>query len=215
MILRYFIVFHIVVTLVVLTVTHTLITLLTVLVKGTLIHRLTLITHLLVIIRVQLQTVYDDFLLNVGYWLDLVKHMLMCGLLVVVERWRVLIMVKSWNNFDMLLITYTPQITLILNVITVWDRRFKYHQWFNFRFLIYRLVSLDLSFVVIMVFRVLVNRFTIVLTAFFRLGHFLHRFLFLIWLYDVSQDNLLNWNKRPKMLIGHFFFNIIVLLFIN
>ena len=86
MILRYFIVFHIVVTLVVLTVTHTLITLLTVLVKGTLIHRLTLITHLLVIIRVQLQTVYDDFLLNVGYWLDLVKHMLMCGLLVVVER---------------------------------------------------------------------------------------------------------------------------------
>ncbi len=175
------------------------------LVKSSLVDWLTLINHLLVIIWVQFQTIYNDFLLDLLNLLYLVKHMLMmCGLLVVVERWRVLDMVKCWYDFVILRITHTPQITLIFNIIAVWDRWFKHDQRFNFRFLIYNLFNLDLSCVILMVIKDLICRFTIVLTAFNRLDRLLYRFVPLIWLLDVSQDNLLNWNKGPQMLLGHF-----------
>jgi hypothetical protein len=205
MIFRKLLAFQFVVTLVLLTFTHTLIVILSLLVESSLVDWLTLINHLLIIIWVQFQSIYNDFLLDLLYLLYLVKHMLMmCGLLVVVERWRVLDMVKSWNDFVILRIAHTPQITLIFYIIPVWDRWFKHDQRFNYRFLINNLLNLYLSYVVFMVIKDLFCRFTIVLTAFNRLYRLFYRFVLLIWLLDVSQDNLLNWNKGPQMLLGHF-----------
>ena len=205
MIFRKLLAFQFVVTLVLLTFTHTLIVILSLLVESSLVDWLTLINHLLIIIWVQFQSIYNDFLLDLLYLLYLVKHMLMmCGLLVVVERWRVLDMVKSWNDFVILRIAHTPQITLIFYIIPVWDRWFKHDQRFNYRFLINNLLNLYLSYVVFMVIKDLFCRFTIVLTALNRLYRLFYRFVLLIWLLDVSQDNLLNWNKGPQMLLGHF-----------